>query len=262
MTANNFLLFSRKFFIVCSFTFLTFNIVQAQNVIINEVNQAGQWVELYNASTTVTTNVSDWILCDFPRYDDISDLTIISGSMNMPPNSYLVISWAANGQGGINTNNGEVGLYIQTNNFGQPANIRDYMQYGTGNQVRASVAVNAGVWDNAATAVPNAVTSGNSLVMNNQSATGPGDTDSNDWGEAAPTQGASNFPSCPALLTINDDPIAPGVYEAEVIQSAGRVEDNGTQEVSFFAENEVQLELDFTVDNGGILVAQIQDCSD
>lgn len=263
MTAVNSLNSMRKVVLAFCIIITSISFGNSQSIIINEVNQAGQWVELYNASTTTTTNVSTWILCDFPRYDDISDLTIISGNMNMPPDSYLVISWPQNAQGGINANDGEVGLYVQTSNFGSPAFIRDYMQYGSGNQVRASVAVDAGVWNNPTAFVANAVTSGNSLEMSDQTATGPSDTGSSDWSEDSPTQGATNFPaSCPSLLTINDDPISPDTYEAEIIESAGHVEDNGVQEVSFFAETEVRLLIDFSVDNGGIFVAQIQDCSD
>ncbi len=107
--------------------------ISTESIIINEVNQAGQWVELYNASTTATTNVANWQLCNFPTYDVFTgnaDITILSGNTMMTPGSYLVLSWPK----GIDPmkTDGELALYVD-GSFGSATSMRDYMQYGSGN---------------------------------------------------------------------------------------------------------------------------------
>ena len=47
-------------------------------IIINEVNISGNWVELYNAGTT-TVDISSYALCNRPRYRVVS-ATTSSGS--------------------------------------------------------------------------------------------------------------------------------------------------------------------------------------
>lgn len=237
------------------------SLLSAQSIVINEVNQAGQWVELYNASSTMTTDVSSWQLCNFPTYDIISgniDVNIISGNTMMAPGSYLVLGWSK----GINSSSGELAIYVN-GSFSNASSMRDYMQYGSGSHARAGLAVGQGYWDDITAFVPNATTSGNSLLMNDLLASGPTDTDSNDWAEGMSSQGAANggfgMPCLP-LLALNDNPISPETYNAIQITSTGRVADNGMTITSFLAEMDIAMDDPFQVDQGGILIANIEDC--
>ncbi len=250
---------SALLFISLSFS----DVLYSQSIIINEVNQAGQWVELYNASTTATTNVANWQLCNFPTYDVFTgnaDITILSGNTMMTPGSYLVLSWPK----GIDPmkTDGELALYVD-GSFGSATSMRDYMQYGSGNHQRSGLAVGQGFWNSTTAFVPNATTPGNSLLMNDLMATGPTDTDSNDWAEGMSSQGAANSGvgmPCTPLLSLDANPIAPETYNAIQITSKGRIADNGVTITSFLAEQDIGLDNPFQVDDGGILIANIEDC--
>ena len=103
---------------------------------------ATNWVELYNANDS-EVDVSSLILCDFPTYSVISSLTVLSGSTTMPAGGYLVLNWA-----NLDDEDAEVGLYQAnaTGDFGNADLMIDYMQYGTADHQRESVAVDAGLW--------------------------------------------------------------------------------------------------------------------
>ena len=232
-----------------------------QDIIINEVNQADGWLELYNASSTVTTDVTDWILYDFPEIDSISsteNVTILSGNPVMGPNTYLVINWDI-----LSTVDGEVALF-SSRDFLNPDALVDYMQYGNGHHRKAALATEKGIWDDPAAFVPNPTTASNSLVMSDQFANGPADTQSTDWVEGVSSLGANNNGGnampCPPLLLLNNNPITPMTYQAQAIISTGRIGNNASVETSFLAEDNVMLNDPFQVDQGGILVADIRDC--
>jgi len=110
----------------------------SQTILITEV-LAGDVVELYNASD-ITIDVTDYWLCDFPAYDQISDFDIICGSTVMEPGSTLVIcGWV------IDPADSELGLYT-TNSFGNADAIVDYVEWGSSGHTRSGVAVAAGIW--------------------------------------------------------------------------------------------------------------------
>lgn len=237
------------------------SILSAQGIIINEVNQAGQWVELYNASATETIDVSTWTLHDFPDSDSISstdDIRIISGNPVMGPQTYLVIEWTV-----ISAVDGEVALY-SFRDFPNPDALVDYMQYGNGHHRRAELATQKGVWDDPGAFVPNPSIAGSSLIMIDQFATGPQDTQSEDWSSASSSPGASNIGTatrpCPPLLVLNNNPVVSATYRAQEIYSTGRIMNNGNMETSFLAEDNISLDDPFQVDGGGILIANIVDC--
>ena len=129
--------------------FLMFAVLPSQAQIrINEVSHgtvdyqgSTNWVELYNAGSEAV-DVSDHFLCDIPAYPRISSLTVLSGSMTIPADGYLVLSWA-----NIDGEDAEVGLYASTTtSFGDANSMLDYMQYGVAGHGRETTAVTAGVW--------------------------------------------------------------------------------------------------------------------
>jgi hypothetical protein len=175
-----------RFLILLVFLFLLTGSTLAQ-VRLNEVGYLGvdfqgqpEWVELHNTGTG-DVDVSGWFLCNFPVYQEIGNLMVLSGSMVIPAGGFLTVPFTAL----VSTTNGaEVGLYLNGNNFGSAANILDYMQYGSANHQRESVAVAAGVWqDNAFVAH---APSGQSLAFDDSDGT---------WKANTPTPGAVNFSS-------------------------------------------------------------------
>ena len=99
------------------------------------------WVELYNAGES-EVDISELILCDFPNYPVITELTVLSGSTTLAAGGYVVLSWTDL------DNDAEVGLY-QANasgSFDDATLIIDYMQYASAGHTREETAVEAGVW--------------------------------------------------------------------------------------------------------------------
>ena len=98
-----------------------------------------KWVELTNTGDQMVDVSSLW-LCDFPAYDQLSTLNVVCGSLDMAPGSVTVVSgW------NVDSSDGELGLYTSTS-FGSSSAIIDYVEWGSPNHTRSSVAVNAGIW--------------------------------------------------------------------------------------------------------------------
>lgn len=157
-----------------------------RSIIINEVEYlVDDLIELYNNGTE-TVDLSTYWMCFGPgqyfRIGDAGATYVVSGSLNLAPGEFLVISpvslQAANDAGGL-------GLYANNDNFGDEANIRSFVQWGASGNARESVAVAAGIW-NAGGYVPNVAT-GSSIAYDGEGFT------SSDWNEdETPTLGASN----------------------------------------------------------------------
>ena len=108
-------------------------------VIINEVFPNGTF-ELKNNGNTVV-DVSDYWICTFPVYTQLSSLSIECGSLNLQPDAEVVLS----GFTGYTIEEGELGLYT-TNSFGSSTALITYVDWGTAVDQRASVGVAAGIW--------------------------------------------------------------------------------------------------------------------
>ncbi len=150
------------------------------DVLISEISICNQQIELYNSSSA-TIDVSSWYLCKFPMYAEIGtdvNITTISGNMMIPAGGYLVLQW-----GHIGQSDGEIGLYMNNSDFGSAANIKDYIQYNSGNNGRAAVAVSAGVWDNAGSfvTIPTGSACPTAGVSNPPNGSTGTDTGSSDW---------------------------------------------------------------------------------
>lgn len=109
------------------------------DVRITMVDTDYQLVELTNFGDA-TQNVSSWFLCNFPAYMEIALSPAIIGSTNLGPNDTVLINWSA-----LTPADGELGLYLFST-FNNASFMVDYMQWGTNNHVRESVAIAASVW--------------------------------------------------------------------------------------------------------------------
>ena len=110
-----------------------FSFSQAQ-IVINEVKENGS-VELKNLGST-TVDVSNYWLCDFPSYRRMNNLNVVSGDLNMPANSLLVID----DFNFIDSADGELGLYT-TNSFSSSTALIDYIEWGSSGHLRSNVAI-------------------------------------------------------------------------------------------------------------------------
>lgn len=168
-------------------TLLSIHLTAFTQVIINELDLTNNWVELYNPTNT-TVDVSNMALCKRPSYARISNLTILSGSTTLTPNSYVVIEWSQ-----INMTSRELGLYIGTGGYANTARIIDYVQYGgVASPTRAATAVGAGVWDDVNHFVPLPTASTRTLNNFNTAATSGNDTNSNHWWDGVQTTNLAN----------------------------------------------------------------------
>ena len=125
--------------------FLTVGVTKVQSqVVINEV-LANTSVELKNVGNS-TVNVSNYWLCNFPDYAQLSQLNIVCGDLDLAPGEFLTVE-VDGSVGGVEVpgNDGELGLYINSS-FGSPNSIRDYVEWGSSGHGRSSVAVAAGIW--------------------------------------------------------------------------------------------------------------------
>ena len=153
---------------------------QNDTIRLNEVDPAGRWVELTNTGNQ-TIDISGFFLCNFPSYEQIQSMTVVTGSVNLDPGAFVVVEWQP-----IGTTDGEIGLYRPgTGSFGTASNMLDYMQYVTSGHTRENVAVTNGFWE-AGTTVGGP---GDGLALSRISATEFG---SGNWTAAAPTPGAAN----------------------------------------------------------------------
>ena len=131
---------------------VVFSFDASAQIRINEVGTNGvdfdgasKWVELYNEGDS-EVDISDLILCDFPLYPTLGELTALGGSSTtIPAGGYLVVAWADLDMG--NTGDAEVGLYAAgTSDFSDDGLMLDYMQYGTAGHFREGTAQTAGEW--------------------------------------------------------------------------------------------------------------------
>ena len=137
-----------------SIVFLVFAVhltVSAQ-VALNEIDYHQDLVEIKNLGGNAV-DISSWWLCSRFFYQPISSLTVLSGSTNLSPDGIVVLAGFP-----LDDTSADLGLYIDINNnfgnFGNPAFMASFVQWGAGNIGRASVAVNAGIWSDGADFVP------------------------------------------------------------------------------------------------------------
>ena len=163
------------------------SIVIAQ-VKINEVlySTSDDQIELKNFGTS-SVDVSSWSFCSRFRYTQLSNMTIISGSLNISPGGILALSGMS-----LNDSNADLGLYT-SGNFSSSSAMEDFVQWGSGGQGRESVAVGKDIWT--AGDFVSTVVSGNSIEYD-----GDGNS-SSDWDDQPnPTIGSEKEVPIPTAI--------------------------------------------------------------
>lgn len=120
---------------------LCFTKLEAQeNVRILALDPATNSVTLKNFGDA-NAPVSTYWFCNFPNYAQVSDMT---AETTLAPGEEINLSSTIN----FAVADGEFGLYsTNANGFGSSTAMLDYVQWGSANHQRESVAVAAGVWD-------------------------------------------------------------------------------------------------------------------
>ncbi len=128
-------------------------------IMISEVSYLGDgtasnedWVELTNLGTE-TVDITDYYLCAEFVYWQIGQLTTLNAAdYNLEPGEVMVVQIPTDED--LNDAAGDMALYINNTNFGDAANMMDFVQYGTASDVgRVDVAVTKGIWEEPSTDV-------------------------------------------------------------------------------------------------------------
>ena len=127
-----------SFFILSTFLMNAHSVLS--QVVINEIDPVTQTVELKNIGETVV-DVSGYFLCSFPTYNQMSNLTLVSGDLMMVGGSITVVSGHSMG-----TADDELGLY-DDNTYTDPAAMMDYVEWGFHGHQRSGIAEMAFIWE-------------------------------------------------------------------------------------------------------------------
>lgn len=109
-----------------------------RSVRISKLDPATNSVSLKNFGST-TVPISGYWFCNFPAYAQVSSMTSVT---SLDPGEEINISSSIN----FAVADGEFGLY-NTNSFGSTTAMEDYIQWGSANHQRESVAVAKGIWE-------------------------------------------------------------------------------------------------------------------
>lgn len=173
----------------------------ASSVVINEVFYAGEatddWVEILNTGST-PVDVSQMWFCSRFVYRQLGFVAIIVGDdFILEPGELLVLAASID----LNQSSGaDLALY-QTDLFGNPDDMIDFVQWSTAQRVgRSNEAIGRGLWSGTTPApvdfVPPAA-AGESMAFCGQSTGGGSLTLSDDFVNGVPTPGMDNALQCP-----------------------------------------------------------------
>ena len=189
-----------KNLILCLVLFLLLPAASTSQVKINEVlyntaTTGDDRIELKNFGST-SVDVSGWWFCNLGTYIRIDAMTVVSGTLNIPPGGILALSGRS-----LNNTLTDLGLYNDevvagsSAEFANASLMEDFVQWGAGGLSRESVAVSKGIWS-AGDFVPTVASAGNSIEYD-----GEGNSASDWFDQANPTIGAENG----IVTSVNDD---------------------------------------------------------
>ena len=116
-----------------------------EDVVISEVYYAGDsntdWIELKNTGNS-TIDLREWQLCARFDYEGVAAMKVLTGDLMLAPGKYIVFqAWTDLEM------TSDLGLYSNGKDFGDEANMVDFVQWGTPDNIgRANVAVKKQIW--------------------------------------------------------------------------------------------------------------------
>lgn len=115
--------------------------VNAQELKLLIVDPASDTVTIKNFGTE-TQNIGNYRLCSKRVYRTMSDITVVSGTLELAPNAEVTVE----SSGFLDDTSADLGLYLPSGSFELAENMIDFTQWGSGGNVREDVAVTAGIW--------------------------------------------------------------------------------------------------------------------
>ena len=139
---NTITLMKRRLLLLCSLFMCL--MVNAQ-IRFTEVDPANSLITIRNFGSTAV-NIQQYRFCALFEYASLSgiNVTLVNGDFNLGPGLSVTIEWLASS--GFNATQSDLGLYLPTGGFSDPAAMIDFMQYGAGGQGRENVAQQNGLW--------------------------------------------------------------------------------------------------------------------
>lgn len=86
-------------------------------------------------------NIGPYWLCNFPDYDQLEDMVVLDGNLNLAIGSEVTVTSTVN----FPVADAELGLY-NDNDFGSATAMQDYLQWGSSGHPREGVANTANLW--------------------------------------------------------------------------------------------------------------------
>ena len=233
---------------------ITYQSINVESVLINEVNTHEKWVEIHNPGSD-QTDINGWFLCAGGINDTIggSNVTVLHGDLQLDSNEFVVLSWSH-----IDSMDGELSLFDSIS-FDTTSMV-DYVQWGSGNHDKAGLAELAGVWNDSTAYLtpPDSSDKSLSLLVSASHASGK-DTDSTSW-QASPilvTPAYQNIP-CPSDLSLAGNIVEASYYASNTISSSGLVT-NGSN-ILFASNSEIVLTSNFNVQSGASFETRVMPC--
>ena len=220
-----------------------------EKVLINEINPQKKWIELYNPSKPIV-DLSNYFLANGTSTQTLANMTVLNGNLTLDSAQYVVLNWANIGQ-----TDGELALF---NGNPTTAEMKDYVQYGSGNHARAGAAVTAQVWDNANNFLPSitADTLTNSLNGNNNYASGKV-TNSTTFVTQIQTPTYRNL-LCPPNISLTGNILDARYSSTGLVEIMGNLSNIST--VKSISESYIQLRVNTLINSGAKFQAQIGAC--
>lgn len=114
-----------------------------------EVDPAAQLITLKNFGAAAI-DVSGYRMCSLFTYStglgSSPQVTVQSGDFNLGAGEEVTFQWATGAGFGPAETGADLGLYLQSGSFGNPANMVCFMEYGSAGNGREPEAVLAGLW--------------------------------------------------------------------------------------------------------------------
>lgn len=232
---------------------ISYSLPIIDKILINEVNPTKKWIEFYNPSANAV-NLANYWLTNGVISDNIGggNTTVLNGNLLLNAGKYVVINWTNQGQ-----NTGEIALFnkIPTDNT---AIMKDYVQYGAGNQSRATAAVTAQVWDGANAFLLTINISTNSYSLNPTGNFLSG-TDTNSMSFLTQKETPSNKNEvCPTTLTLSGNIIDATYQSAGQLKLTGNV--SSISNVKLNSQTSILLENLSILNSGAVFEAKIGAC--
>ncbi|MBR9915040.1 MAG: T9SS type A sorting domain-containing protein [Algicola sp.] len=109
-----------------------------------EVDPATERATIKNFGASML-DISTYRLCSKIKYGTLSNMTVVSGSLQLMPNAEVSVTVALSGGNALDAQ-ADLGLYLPTGSFGTAANMIDFTQWGSGGNGRENLAVQNGFW--------------------------------------------------------------------------------------------------------------------